>query len=129
MQVCVAEGWVLVSKEGRITLLGGLDIGRRSCENPVVHLDGSACRASENVTRIGWSSVTLLILVTLVLRSHTDWYDSQHHLQEARGLVLRFQRALVEQMTPCTRLCKFGMHSASVLHLWVFVDVPDSGIL
>ena len=27
-QACVAEGWVLVNKEGRITLLGGLDIGK-----------------------------------------------------------------------------------------------------
>ena len=86
-------------------------------------------RTSQELGGALLQTVTLLILVTLVLRSHTDWYDSQHHLQEARGLVLRFQRALVEQMTPCTRLCKFGMHSASVLHLWVFVDVPDSGIL
>ena len=29
VEVYVAEGWVLVSKEGRITLLGGLDIGRQ----------------------------------------------------------------------------------------------------
>ena len=65
----------------------------------------------------------------LVLRSHTDWYDSQHHLQEARGWVLRFQWALVEQMTPYTRFCKLGMHSESALHLCVFVDDPDSGIL
>ena len=29
-KVCLAEGWVLVSKEGRITLLGGLDVGQGS---------------------------------------------------------------------------------------------------